>query len=141
MQRKSLFWTACFAAILVLLSIIIKIRNANADFGILGKISRIPNFDKFGHFFVMGSLGYCAVAAARAWAPDAGWKFTAKVMAILALASGIEECSQAWSPTRTLSFADFAASVAGITFFGWLAHRHSKTGISRPSSAPPAESP
>ena len=125
MRRRSIFWTACFAGILIFLSIVIKIRNANADFGILGRISKIPNFDKLGHFFVMGALGYCAVSAARSWRPGADWKFTAKIMAILAFLSGLEECSQAWAPTRTLSFADFAASVAGITFFGWLAHRRS----------------
>ncbi len=126
---------------MILLSIVIRIRNANADFGILGRISKIPNFDKLGHFFVMGALGYCAVSAAKFWRLDAGWKFTAKVMAVLAFISGLEECSQAWAPTRTLSFADFAASASGIIFFGWLAHRRSNKMLSRLSSAPPVESP
>ncbi len=33
MPRRSLFWTICLAGILILLSIVTKIRNANADFG------------------------------------------------------------------------------------------------------------
>lgn len=123
MRQKPLFWIGCFIGILILFQVMIFLRDAKADMEILGKISRIPHFDKLGHFFMMGALSFCAVSATRCFRPDSGRKLTIKVLAILVFASGIEESLQAFAPSRTLSFADFSASVAGILFFGWIAHR------------------
>jgi polysaccharide biosynthesis protein VpsQ len=36
------------------------------------------------------------------------------------LLATIEECAQAFFPTRTFSLGDLAANLAGVVVFGWL---------------------
>lgn len=138
MRQKPLFWIGCFLGILVLFWVMIVLRDNKADMEILGKISKIPHYDKIGHFFMMGGLSFCAVSAAKCFRPNSGPSLTFKVLGTLILLSGAEELLQAYAPSRTLSFTDFSASVVGILFFGWLAHRRDAKRSTPPPSDPPS---
>ena len=71
-------------------------------------------FDKVGHLFAYGGLGFLAVAFfghARRW----------KVLAVLVILATLEEFSQRLFPTRTFDLGDLVMNVVGIVAFGMLA--------------------
>ena len=78
------------------------------------RILALPLADKLGHFLLIGGLNWLVVQAAMAARPDSRTRVTVlSSLALLALAA-IEEWSQRYFPSRTLSFWDFAASGLGI---------------------------
>jgi len=84
------------------------------------RIEAAYEIDKVGHFFLMGTLAWCANHAL-------GWKklplgplsFFAGSVGVLILVS-LEEFSQYWIPTRTCEWKDLLADVLGIFLIGRL---------------------
>ena len=84
------------------------------------RIEAAYEIDKVGHFFLMGTLAWCANHAL-------GWKkfplgplsFFAGSVGVLILVS-LEELSQYWIPTRTCEWKDLLADVLGIFLIGRL---------------------
>ncbi len=114
--------TARFAAILFALFVALVIFLANR--GIAGKIFgwlyNYPNGDKVGHFFLMGLLAFLASLGFPTTRARLLRINLPKSSLIIAALVAIEEMTQLFSPGRTASFLDLAASLAGILLFGEL---------------------
>ena len=98
--------------------------------GLPAVVLTLPYTDKVLHFVLLGGAAFLARKAtndSRAAGLPAG-------PAIVGLCSVIDECTQAFFPSRTFSLADMAANLAGVVVFGWLAglgKRPSEGGNSR----------
>jgi polysaccharide biosynthesis protein VpsQ len=84
-------------------------------------VQRTPGGDKAGHFFLIGLLAFFLNVSLRCRTfRFAGRDWLLGGAIVLGLAAA-EECSQLRLPHRTFSAGDFAADLAGIWAFGWLA--------------------
>lgn len=84
---------------------------------LLSQLDRIPHYDTFGHFFLLGIAAYLAHRALRKRA----WRIR-KVsipIGLLSIAAFVfvDEALQALSPARTVSLSDVVASLLGMLCF------------------------
>jgi hypothetical protein len=87
---------------------------------------RVPHLDKVVHFGLGGALAFFLDGVLRRRMLRVG-PIAAPLAALLVLLpAGIEEFLQRYSINRTSSWADFAADVAGVSFFVWLSRRVSR---------------
>jgi len=87
---------------------------------------QLPHLDKVVHFGLGGTLAFFLDGALRRRMLRIG-PVAAPVAAILVLLpAGIEEFLQRYSIHRSSSLGDFAADVAGVSFFVWLSRRVSR---------------
>ena len=105
--------------------IIFVIIQVNSGRGVpwIGGIGNLPHFDKAGHLILMGGLSFLAVLAIVPRIKSPPKKATIRVVSILILIIAIEDISQSFIPSRTLSLADFFFGVVGATLCGCLAYR------------------
>lgn len=93
-----------------------------ANLGQLGSTfafaQKIPYFDKFGHFVLMGGLAFLAMIAFVPRMEGTQRKSTTKVIIILLTVIALEEASQHFIPSRTFSVADFLFGVIGVLIAG-----------------------
>src|SRR5262245_49634128 len=80
-----------------------------------------PGGDKIGHFLMMGTLAFLISMSVPLGPENKPWKYLLLGSALVAIASSLEEASQVYFPTRTLSLADLFANYAGVGFFAYLA--------------------
>lgn len=99
------------ATVVVMLTLIANLGYANQVFGFL---KYVPGRDITGHFVLYGVLGFAATAgiARSRWATIP--KARAIMTTVLATLITLEEFSQALIATRTFSFLDLSASLAGV---------------------------
>ena len=135
MQKASTIAFALFATFLVA---IVLIANNGHGHRVYGVFSKIPHYDKIGHFLLMGGLSFLAVIALAPRIPWDGWKSSLAVMVGVSLIVTVEELSQSQVASRTFSLPDLGFSLAGILFCGalghWLVHRNAR----RVTTADPA---
>lgn len=79
---------------------------------------RFPGGDKVGHFMLMGIMAFFVNMALPLRPADRPWRSLLIGSVIVAIAVSIEEASQGFFKTRSLSWADLACSYAGIVCFG-----------------------
>lgn len=104
--------------------------GAGAYLGILPTgIQAIPHFDLVMHLILIGGVGFF-LDGALDHRPLLGrwWSLGGTLVLIVA---GIEEWAQRFSPRRSSSFSDYAADIAGVILFVWLAR---KVGKLRPNA-------
>jgi hypothetical protein len=82
---------------------------------------RFPGGDKVGHFMLMGILTFFVNMALPLRPADKPWRSLLIGSILVTVAVSIEEASQGWFKTRSLSWADLACSYAGIVCFGYAA--------------------
>ncbi len=131
MNKKTIFWRIALATITALVIAVTVIRNTGPKVGFVHRVSMIPHFDKLGHFFLMGLISMCAVVAFTSSSKPASLKRSLGIMSAVMALSLIEEFTQLAFPSRTFSYLDVTASVAGIFTLGMIGHL-----ISRQISAP-----
>ncbi|RME91594.1 MAG: hypothetical protein D6770_00035 [Anaerolineae bacterium] len=86
-------------------------------------VYRFPGGDKVGHFVLMGLLSLFVNAAALTTFPRQGAKRTVLITSLsLAFLVGLEELSQGFIQSRTLSLTDLLSSYAGIALCACLAY-------------------
>ena len=93
----------------------------------IGIIAKLPHFDKFGHFILLGGLSFISVLTISPYFKSSARKATFKITTVILVIITIEELSQAFIPTRTLSLADYLSGVAGVLLAAYLAHKKSDT--------------
>jgi hypothetical protein len=71
---------------------------------------RFPGGDKVGHFVLMGILAFFVNMALPLRPADKPWRSLLIGSIVVAVAVSIEEASQGWFKTRSLSWADLACS-------------------------------
>jgi len=107
-------WRIALAGYVALLAVISGLAYQH---GLPAVILDLPDADKVLHFLLLGGASFLARKAT-------GDSRVARVPAgpaIVGLCSVIDECTQAWFPSRTFSLGDMAANLAGVVVFGWLA--------------------
>ncbi|MGB0429444.1 MAG: VanZ family protein [Bacteroidia bacterium] len=72
--------------------------------------------DVFGHFVLVGILGFFAALVAKSYFTIARFKILKLVVVFMVLAS-IEETTQIFRATRGFSFADMGANIFGLFVF------------------------
>jgi VanZ family protein len=86
-------------------------------------LPNLPHFDLLGHAVLIGLLAFF-LDGALAFRPLLRGLAFPRLGPVLVLAvAGVEEWAQRFSPRRTSSWSDYAADVAGVLFFSWLARR------------------
>jgi VanZ family protein len=119
-SRSGLLWLV--AAFLILIAIIIALADSGRMPDFLANLYHFPNGDKVGHFLLIGILSFLVNTSALTLFSSTNPKRLIIVTSlVLALLAGIEEWSQQFFPNRQASLFDFLSSLAGITFFAWLA--------------------
>lgn len=105
---------AAFIALIVLL----------ADLGRLPLFFFFPGYDTVGHFVLIGLLAFFinGVMGGRVAFRVGGIPVHTAILATAGLAL-VEELSQGFMSTRSMSLRDFAADAAGILFFVFLSNR------------------
>ncbi len=81
----------------------------------------IPYVDKMGHFLLMGTLSFLVNRSLDCRQLTVGQRPVMVGTLIVLAVVGLEEFSQAFIPTRSCDFADFAADVVGIMLGAFLA--------------------
>ena len=100
----------------------------NGQLGILKIINQLPYGDKAGHFILYGILTLLIdLTLFRSLPLQSPERVTVICGLILALLIGIEELSQQFFASRTVSFQDLFAGYLGLIFFSWLALRMNKS--------------
>ena len=84
---------------------------------------QLPHLDKAVHFGLGGALAFFLDGVLRRRMLRVGPVGVPLAAALILVPAGIEEFLQRYSSNRTSSFGDFAADVAGVTFFVWLSRR------------------
>ncbi|MDQ3007962.1 MAG: trypsin [Chloroflexota bacterium] len=121
-------WITILFALFIILIIIL----ANSgQLGILKAVNQIPYGDKVGHFILYGILTLLinlSLFRSLPFHPSTQLRMSpGRVTVIsglmLALLIGIEELSQQFFASRTVSFQDLFAGYLGVIFFSWLALR------------------
>jgi len=92
--------------------------------GLSSVILALPYVDKVLHFVLLGGASFLARKATG----DARVAGVPGGPVAVGLMSVIDECAQAFFPTRTFSLADLAANIAGVVVFGWLAGPRKNAG-------------
>lgn len=93
-------------------------------------LDRIPHYDVFGHFFLIGIASYLThrtLNRRRLWVGSLRLPIAPMAIASLTV---LDELFQGLSPARTMSIIDFSANMLGILAFygldGWLRSRSTK---------------
>lgn len=111
--RLFFLWALCLAGI-----------SIAADLGGLQIVSSLfggfKHYDVVIHFFLVGSLGFCAALASPSNGKKRFFGLPRLVWIVLGV-SVIEETTQLFRELRGFSFADMAANVLGILVFSRLA--------------------
>ena len=106
------------AFFLILVAIVIA-----ADKGRLPQFLRVvydfPGGDKVGHFVLMGILSFFVNMAVPLGPADKPWTSLLAATIVIMVVVALEEASQAYFPTRTLSWIDLGCSYAGILCLGY----------------------
>lgn len=112
------FLFAIFALFIVLLVVA---ADTGAGQKYWGFLHDIPLGDKFGHFFLFGTLAYLADHWLRRDLPlPGGWTWPLG-STLVAVAATMEEFSQIFLPHRSFDPGDLLADFAGILVAGVLA--------------------
>ncbi len=86
--------------------------------------------DVFGHFILVGTLGFFAALVAKSHF-EIGRVKVLKLVVVFMILATIEETTQLVRPNRGFSFADMGANIAGLFVFSkigeWLKFRMLKT--------------
>ncbi len=81
----------------------------------------LPYEDKIAHFFLVGALAFLVnISLSLSQITVGRIKILTGSLILLVLVT-LEEGSQAWFPSRSLSVNDLLANYAGILCFGWAA--------------------
>jgi VanZ family protein len=107
-------WRIALAGYVALLAVISGLAYLH---GLPQAVLALSYADKVLHFSLLGGASFLARKAT-------GDSRVARVPAgpmIVGLCSVIDECTQAFFPSRTFSLGDMAANIAGVVVFGWLA--------------------
>ncbi len=121
MSRALLGWGAIAACLGLTLW-----ASSDAAFPLSRALPYVPGRDVTGHFLIMGALAAaCVIAFARGSRATGLWRgkggSAARVLAFVAVGVTVDELAQALIPSRTFSWLDLAASLAGVVLFGGLA--------------------
>ncbi len=125
-------WITILFALFIILIIILA---DNGQLGILKLVNQIPYGDKAGHFILYGILTLLidlTLLRSLPFHPSTQLRMSPGQVTVisglmLALLIGIEEFSQQFFASRTVSFQDLFAGYLGVIFFSWLALRINKT--------------
>ncbi|HZJ21933.1 MAG TPA: VanZ family protein [Anaerolineales bacterium] len=118
-------WITILFALFIILIIILA---DNGQLGILKAVNQIPYGDKVGHFILYGILTLLIdLTLFRSLPLQSPGRVTLISGLMLALLIGIEELSQQFFASRTVSFQDLFAGYLGVIFFSWLALRINKS--------------
>jgi len=116
--------TALFALFIILIIVLAD----NGQLGILKLVNQIPYGDKAGHFILYGILTLLIdLTLFRSLPFQNPRRMTVISGLILALLIGVEELSQQFFASRTVSFQDLFAGYLGVIFFSWLALKINKS--------------
>jgi len=107
-------WRFVLALYVVLLGVISGLAYAQ---GLPMTVLSTPGLDKVIHFLLLGGASFLA----RKATDDARMKGIPTGPLVVGLCATIDECTQAFVPTRTFSLGDMAANLAGVIVLGWLA--------------------
>jgi hypothetical protein len=92
--------------------------------GLNASILAQPHMDKVGHFFFIGLVGFFLDGLLEHRPLFRGHASFVRLGPVVVLAlAGVDEFVQRYARHRDSSWLDFAADVAGIVFFSWLAKR------------------
>ena len=111
-----------FVAFVGFLIWIIYQRDVGAQLGFIGFIAAIPYGDKWGHFFLFGTLTFITILATqfhRFSAPRLNAVYSAPLL--IAIVVALEETSQLFLDTRTFEWLDLVADALGILVFAFAA--------------------
>jgi len=116
--------------IALLYSLIFVITVITADFGMLnlGIIEKIPYYDLFGHFIVYGMGSVISYHASGKRKINLLFRLPLAPF-LFSLFTIIEEILQKLVPSRTFSYADIVASLAGIVLFYLISELYMKKKI------------
>ncbi|UQA60166.1 VanZ family protein [Polyangium aurulentum] len=114
-------WRIALAGYFVVLAVISGLAYAH---GLSSVILELPHADKLLHF---GLLGGASFLARKATDDERAAGVPGGPLAV-GLCSVIDECAQAFFPTRTFSLADLAANIAGVVVFALLAGPRKNAG-------------
>ena len=118
-------WITILFALFIILIIVLA---DNGQLGILKAVNQIPYGDKVGHFILYGILTLLInLTLLRSLPFQSPMWVTIISSLMLALLIGIEELSQQFFASRTVSFQDLFAGYLGVIFFSWLALRINKS--------------
>src|SRR6185503_4296485 len=112
-------WITFLFALFIILIIVLADKG---QLGLLKLINQIPYGDKVGHFILYGILTLLINLTLLRSLPSQSPRWVTVISSlILALLIGIEELSQQFFASRTVSFQDLFAGYLGVIFFSWLA--------------------
>ena len=118
-------WITFIFALFIILIIVLADKG---ELGLLRLINQIPYGDKVGHFILYGILTLLINLTLLRSLPFQSPRWVTVISSlILALLIGIEELSQQFFASRTVSFQDLFAGYLGVFFFSWLALRINKS--------------
>ena len=118
-------WITFLFALFIILIIVLADKG---QLGLLKLINQIPYGDKVGHFILYGILTLLInLTLLRSLPSQSPRRVTVISSLILALLIGIEELSQQFFASRTVSFQDLFAGYLGVIFFSWLALKINKS--------------
>lgn len=105
----------------IALAWIINVANSGGSNFILEAVDTIPNGDKIGHFFVMGTFAYLVNLLLECKTFKLGSLNVLKGSTIVFVFVLIEEITHMFIRTRTFSYFDLLSDILGIVAFGILA--------------------
>ena len=118
-------WITFLFALFIILIIVLADKG---QLGLLKLINQIPYGDKVGHFVLYGILTLLINLTLLRSLPFQSPRWVTVISSlILALLIGIEELSQQFFASRTVSFQDLFAGYLGVIFFSWLALRRNRS--------------
>jgi VanZ family protein len=115
-------WTVLFLSFAIFIGALVLLKNSGNGGWFFALFESIPYHDKIGHFFLMGTLGFLAVAAVSQRLPWPPWIATSLVMVGVIAVIGLEEWSQQFFKNRSFSLLDFMFGAGGVVLLGMLAH-------------------
>ena len=125
MLAPNMKWITFLFALFIILIIVLADKG---QLGLLRLINQIPYGDKVGHFILYGILTLLMDLTLFRSLPLQSPKWVTVMSGLmLALLIGIEEFSQQFFASRTVSFQDLFAGYLGVIFFSWLALRINKS--------------
>ena len=117
-------WITILFALFIILIIVLA---DNGQLGILKFVNQIPYGDKAGHFILYGILTLLIdLTLLRSLPFQSPRRVTVISGLILILLIGVEELSQQFFASRTVSFQDLFAGYLGVILFSWLALKINK---------------
>jgi polysaccharide biosynthesis protein VpsQ len=121
-------WAIAFGVYLLVLTVI----SVSAYLGMLPtQLAAIPSYDTLGHFFLLGIASYLSHLALRGRTLNISRCTLPLGPALMVLVVIVDETLQGFSPNRSVSITDVAASFSGILLFYRLAR--AQTLLSRSS--------